>query len=493
MASYVPFDWQGLGAVLTFVSSVSSLAADTFFGKGKKKTKLPAGPPGYPLIGNLTSLGASPHLKLTEWRRDYGDIYRIRMGLQDAVVINGYDAIREALVKKGDRLSDRPYMYVLHELSCGGKGIGFASYNDEYKNRRKAMVSILRRFGMGKGFMEEQIHEEVLELKKNFAEHAASGEAFDPSPLLGCSVLNVICSMILGARFEQDDPLFHRLVALMDRTVAAMGPSQILNVFPWLRFVPGLGQTGSDVIGCAEEIREFLSGVIREQRSQLNNNDDVSFVQSLEAALKDDDQVTMIMQDLFIGGAETTTTTLRWALLYLALHPEVQENMQTELDREVGRERRPSLTDKPRLPYTEAAILEIQRVRTIAPLSIPHAASQDVELRGYHIPAGTQVLVNLWSVHMDPAHWTDPDRFDPTRFLNEQGKVIRPEQFLPFSIGRRQCPGEQLAKTELFLFLTTLLQHFTFELPGGAPPSTEGVMGISLSPSSYKIRVRPRE
>ncbi|XP_078583757.1 cytochrome P450 2U1-like [Branchiostoma floridae x Branchiostoma japonicum] len=140
------------------------------------------------------------------------------------------------------------------------------------------------------------------------------------------------------------------------------------------------------------------------------------------------------VRDLFIAGAETTATTLKWGLLYLARHLEVQRKVQDEIDREFGSSP-PTLSQRGKLPYTEATILEIQRIRPIVPLSVPHTTSAATVLHGFDIPANTFVIPNLWSAMMDPSVAPDPETFNPDRFLDEDGTLIRPEWFIPFSLG----------------------------------------------------------
>ncbi|KAG8014728.1 Hydroxyacyl-coenzyme A dehydrogenase [Nibea albiflora] len=168
----------------------------------------------------------------------------------------------------------------------------------------------------------------------------------------------------------------------------------------------------------------------------------------------------------------------------------VLDKVQAEIDEVLGRHRVPSLTDKGSLPFTEATIMEVQRLTVVVPLAIPHMASETTEFRGYTIPKGTLVVPNLWSVHRDPTVWDDPDTFNPARFLDDEGKLLRKECFIPFGIGRRVCMGEQLAKMELFLMVTSLLQAFRFRLPEGAsPPNLHGRFGLTLAPCSYSVCV----
>ena len=138
---------------------------------------------------------------------------------------------------------------------------------------------------------------------------------------------------------------------------------------------------------------------------------------------------------LFLSGTESSTTTLRWALLYIMMHPDVQVKVQKEIDDVVGRNRLPQWADKSDLPYTEAVLLEIQRLRTIVPLGAPHVASADTTLAGYDIPKGSFIISNIWAVHNDLNVWSEPDQFKPERFLDINGKLRHREEFMPFGTG----------------------------------------------------------
>jgi cytochrome P450 family 2 subfamily U polypeptide 1 len=152
--------------------------------------------------------------------------------------------------------------------------------------------------------------------------------------------------------------------------------------------------------------------------------------------LLSDDQLKQTIIDLFVAGSETTNTTLRWAIIYMMLYPEVQQKIQKELDVVVGRERYPRTEDRARLHYTESVLLEIQRHCTMGPLAIPHTATADAQFLGYSLPKGTMMIANIWAVHHDPRHWKEPYEFQPERFLDADGTFISSEYVIPFSVGK---------------------------------------------------------
>ncbi|KAF7710409.1 hypothetical protein HF521_009281 [Silurus meridionalis] len=158
-------------------------------------------------------------------------------------------------------------------------------------------------------------------------------------------------------------------------------------------------------------------------------------------------------------------------------------------------DRHPQVNDRGNLPYLEATIREVLRIRPVSPLLIPHVAQSDSNIGEYAVQKGTRVIVNLWSLHHDEKEWKNPALFNPERFLNEEGNSLccPSLSYLPFGAGVRVCLGEALAKLELFLFLSWILQRFTLEVPAGHPlPELLGKFGVVLQPQKYKVIARLR-
>nr|KAF6452101.1 cytochrome P450 family 2 subfamily D member 6 [Molossus molossus] len=188
----------------------------------------------------------------------------------------------------------------------------------------------------------------------------------------------------------------------------------------------------------------------------------------------------------------TTSTTLTWALLLMILYPEVQCRVQEEINAVIGQVRPPEMGDQARMPFTMAVVHEVQRFGDIIPLGLPHMTSRDTEVQGFLIPKGTTIITNLSSVLKDETVWKEPLRFRPEHFLDAQGGFVKPEAFMPFSAGRRSCLGEPLARMELFLFFTCLLQRFSFSVPAGQPrPSSHGAYSFLVTPAPYELCAVP--
>ena len=143
------------------------------------------------------------------------------------------------------------------------------------------------------------------------------------------------------------------------------------------------------------------------------------------------------VREFFAAGTETTSTTLRWALLFLIHHPDWQTKLQRDIDEVIG-QGQPKMEHKDQLPSVEAFILEVQRHSNITPNSVPHAPREDFHFKGYIIPKGTFTLISLDSVMTDPEIFPDPFKFSPKRFLDESGKCCgeQKEKLIPFSTGK---------------------------------------------------------
>ncbi|GAA6111812.1 cytochrome P450 2M1-like isoform X1, partial [Tachysurus ichikawai] len=188
---------------------------------------------------------------------------------------------------------------------------------------------------------------------------------------------------------------------------------------------------------------------------------------------------------MFSAGTETTSSTIRQSLLLMMKHPDIQARVQREIDEVVGRDRSPSIDDRQNMPYTDAVIHEVQRTLDITPIAVPHKMLYDTEYRNYLIPKETMVLPLLSSVLSDPELWKNPDNFDPENFLDEQGRFKRSDAFVVFGMGKRACLGEALARVELFIMFTSLLQHFTFR-------ATQPLEEIDTTPATCSFGRQPR-
>ncbi|XP_077205699.1 steroid 17-alpha-hydroxylase/17,20 lyase isoform X1 [Paroedura picta] len=478
-------------------------------GKLEPQFNYPKSLPSLPIVGSLLYLIGHPqlHLFFCRLQQKYGTLYALYMGSHYVVVVNNYIHAKEVLLKKGKIFAGRPHMVTTDLLTRNGKDIAFASYSPVWKCQRKLVHSALSMFGEGTLLLESIICREAASLCKTLT--LEQDTSLDMAPELTRAVTNVVCSLCFNSSYHRGDPEFETMLQYSQGIVDLVANESLVDIFPWLQFFPN--KNLAMLKQCVEKRDQLLQQQFAEHKEAFSSDSVTDLMDSLLRAKLNmennnsyhlpgteltDDHLLMTVGDIFGAGVETTTTVLKWTVLYLLHYPEVQQKIQEELDQKVGFDRYPQLNDRQHLPYLEATISEVLRIRPVSPLLIPHEALADTSIGEYDIPKGARVVINLWSIHHDEKEWDKPGEFNPGRFLDEQGnRLYSPSpSYLPFGAGIRVCVGEALAKMELFLFLSWSLQRFTFNVPEGEIlPAPEGKFGVVLQVPKFKVKATLRE
>ncbi|XP_066496399.1 vitamin D 25-hydroxylase [Tiliqua scincoides] len=429
----------------------------------------------------------------------HGQIFSLDLGGISAIVLNGYDAIKECLVQQSEVFADRPSLPLFKKLTKM-EGLLNCKYGRGWTEHRKLAVTSFRIFGYGQKSFECKISEESIIFLD--AIDTYKGKAFDLKHLITNAVSNITNLIIFGERFTYEDTEFQHMIEIFSENIelAASAPVFLYNAFPWIGALPfGKHQ---QLFKNAAEVYTFLLHLIQRVSQNRKPQSPRHFIDAYLDEMdkhKNDPESTFSMEslifsvgELIIAGTETTTNVLRWAVLFMALYPNIQGQVQKEIDLVLGINKTPCLEDKCKMPYTEAVLHEILRFCNVAPLGIFHATSKDTVVRGYSIPQGTTVITNLYSVHFDEKYWSNPEVFCPERFLDSSGQFVKKEAFTPFSVGRRHCLGEQLARMEMFLFFTSLLQRFHLHFPSAQVPNLRPKLGMTLQPHQYLICAQRR-
>ncbi|NWR78255.1 CP2J2 protein, partial [Centropus unirufus] len=458
----------------------------------------PPGPVPLPIMGNLWLLDFKLRREtLTKLTNIYGNIYTLWMGQTPMVVLNGYKAVKDGIVTHSEVFSGRPLTPFYRDM-MGEKGI-FLTSGHTWKQQRRFGMTIIRSLALSKNNWEHQIQREASHLVDIFAN--TEGKPFDPHTSIAHAIANIICAVVFGRRFSSKDESFSKLIKAVYFVIYFQATiwGRLYDAFPWLMHcLPGPHQ---EVFAYNDFMHNLVMKEVQthERQNAGDPRDLIDFYLAQIEKTKDDptstftkDNMVQTAVDLLLGGTETTSTTLRWALLYMVQYPEIQEKVQREIATVLEPSHLISYEDRKRLPYTNAVIHEALRYSNITSVGVPRQCVRNTTLLGFHIKKGTLVLPNLHSVVYDPEHWATPWKFNPNHFLDLDGNFVSKEAFLPFSAGHRVCLGEHMARVELFIFFVNLLRAFTFRLPEGVMEiNSEYLLGSILQPHPYKLCAVP--
>ncbi|KAI0333738.1 CyP450 monooxygenase [Cubamyces sp. BRFM 1775] len=472
---------------------------------------LPPGPKGLPLIGNILDMPRyKPWVGLRDLSMTYGNLVYLRIPRNPLLIIGDADIAFELLDKKSAYTSDRPTNPMAELMGMDGI-FGLMPYGERWKRHRRGFwqhfhPGVIAKYRVAQSVQARRFLVKLLQTPSRLKEHIR----------LNFSATMLQIGYDIEVKDERDDHIF-----LVDAALDALGQAVpgrfLIEVLPWLRYVPAWvpGAGFQTVFARCKVANDRLKHQpFDEMKLRLEGGDptlnsclgsELLFLSRLDhevrrIPLEEEDVIKNICAITFEGGAETTFSTLQAFFVAMVLHPEVQRRAQAELDSVVGPHRLPEYEDRPRLPYINALMKELLRWHVTLPIGIPHKTVRDIELRDYHIPAGTSVFVNVWQILHDPREYTHPEEFRPERFLEDDGSPktsIRDPTDLAFGFGRRVCPGRHFAEDILFLNIASVMHLLEIGLPvdqddNNIPITYQQSHGLLSYPEDCRCSVKVR-
>ncbi|KAJ3656032.1 hypothetical protein Zmor_015135 [Zophobas morio] len=445
----------------------------------------PPGPWGLPIIGYLHKIDrTTPNLDLMQLAQKYGPMYSIKLGLVNIVVISEAKLVRKVLSQ--DESLARPPLYTF-KIMFGTRGITGTAV-DLWRNQRKFVEKFLRTAGATKTATNRKtIEEYIRKSSEEFVQYVHSRgnrTIVNPSEAVMYYVTTIAAVIFLGASFKRDDQIQKDLTENLDKIVQLSTVSGPLNYLPFLDFVSKYKKMGNLYEQMIKDIKDTLEKFINEK---METSPATNLIGAFLSEMSKNDcpeiynpaQLKQLVFDLFAASTETTLNSILWLMLYLAKYQEVQNKVRQELF-DVLQGKTPQLDDLSNLPYTKATLAETARIRTVVPLGFPHYATDDIVVENVKIRKGTIIMPLLWAIHMDPEVWKEPEEFRPERFLNDQGKFLWHESFIPFQTGKRMCVGKDLGDMMVFLFFATVLQRVKIECGDSGKIDFSYVCGLPL-------------
>ncbi|CCL99947.1 uncharacterized protein FIBRA_01972 [Fibroporia radiculosa] len=466
--------------------------------------KFPPGPKPIPILGNAHQLPPEYQWRaFAQWAEIYGDIFYFKIFRKPAMVITSVIAAHELMEKRSSKYSDRPRTVVLTELMRFEPNLSVLRYGAQWRRHRKWFQSAFQ-------VKSSQDNHRPLVLRN--ARWLLSLILENPDEFSGATMLEIAYG---HPATSPDDTLMRLADDTITKgfTIGGSG-SSIIDFIPALRHVPSW-MPGARVQRMSRELSHVVRSLYdipydRVKNAMANGTARRSFLSSLleEASGKgslteeiEHDIKGAAAQIRCLAGTETTVSTIITFILAMVLYPEVAKKAQAEVDAVVGHSRLPDFDDRASLPYLECVVKEVFRWGCPVPLALAHQSVSDDEYRGYHIPAGTVIIPDIWQVAMmrNSTIYPDPERFSPERFENLDADTmakIDPTKIV-FGFGRRICPGRTFGDSTVWLAFVSMLSVFDIRKARDAAgqeitPAPDFSDGLIRHPPSFKCDITPR-
>ncbi|KAL9817313.1 Cytochrome P450 71A19 [Arabidopsis thaliana] len=380
----------------------------------------------------------------------------LHFGRTPVLIVSSADVAHDVMKTHDLVCANRPKTKVVDKILSGGRDVAFAPYGEYWRQMKSICIQNLLNNKMVRSY--EKIREEEIKLMI---------EKLEKSELFIFTL-----TVALGRKYsgKKDDIDVENIV----RTFAALlGEFPVGEYIPSLSWIDRLRGLDHKMEVVDKRFDEFLERVVKEHeeadketRSDLVDklltiqSDKTGQFELEKSALK------LIIWDMFLAGTATTLSFLEWAMTELMRNPKVMKKLQEEIRSSSPQDLFVTEKEAEKMNYLQAVIKEALRLRPPAPLLVPRVLSEDVKLKGYNIPAGTQVIVNAWAIQRDTTTWgTDAEEFKPERHLDTnldfQGQDFK---FIPFGSGKRICPGIGFTSALIGVTLANIVKRFNWRM-----------------------------
>ncbi|KAI4372724.1 hypothetical protein MLD38_010923 [Melastoma candidum] len=499
-----------LGILFLVVVAVLSLCAFLKpLSRDAKSPSLPPGPRGLPVLGYLPFLGDNLQSKFSELADVYGPIYKLKLGRKVYVVVNSPVIAKEIVREQDSNFSHRRPNIASFILSYRGRDIAFSNYGPYWRMMRKLFV---------KEIMSGQSLNACYDLRRSAVRKSVAevwemaGLSVDVGKLALQVMINAMISMLWGNSNGEDsganvDSEFKLVMKKLMELLAKPNVSDFFPVLSWFD-LQGVQKQAREVNSWFDRFHDSLIRAATDEGKRRSSDKGKDLLQvMLQLDFKSEEDLTRtpgnnnqeikgMLQDIVVGGTDTTATTIEWVMAELLQHQYVMQSVREELTEVIGIDSMVEEYHLPKLKYLKAVVKETMRLHPPLPLLVPRTPDCSCVVGGYTIPKGSMVFLNMAYIHTDPKLWTNPKDFMPERFLKEPDKFEfsgNNSVYLPFGSGRRICAGLPLAEKMLMFVLANFLHSFDWELPEGTTLEFSADLGIvSRKRTPLEAIPRPR-
>nr|XP_043614841.1 cytochrome P450 76T24-like isoform X1 [Erigeron canadensis] len=449
---------------------------------GRRNSRLPPGPYPLPVIGNLFQLSNKPHRSLATLSKRYGPLMSLKLGSKTTIVVSSPDMAKELFHTNDKLFSSRSVPNILRLMDRHKYSMVFLPAGEQWRRLRRISREYLLS-GQCLDASQQLRMEKVHELLDHVSQCCINEKAVNVGAAAFTTAVNILSNLIFSKDLcqyvsSESQEFKDAIWGVMEIS----GKPNLVDFFPILSPLDpqGLTRQGRVYFQKLYGIFDRIIDQRLETRASSSSDEDLKSTKKdlLDVLLnllnfKDESKFSRnglihLLMDLFIAGADTTSTTFEWAMTELIRNPKKMETARLEITKLIQNNKM-HIQEKhiSQLPYLQAITKETLRLYPPAPFLIPHEAIHDVEIQGFVVPKNAQILCNVWAIGRDLNIWSDPETFMPERFL-EADIDYRGQNFelIPFGSGRRICPGLNAAHRMLHVMLGSLIQKFDWKLEG---------------------------
>ncbi|KAF2927267.1 hypothetical protein DAI22_06g191500 [Oryza sativa Japonica Group] len=502
MEAFVPGGAGAAAAAVGGFVAAAALAERAGVIAPRKRPNAPPAVPGLPIIGNLHQLKEKkPHQTFAKWAEIYGPIYTIRTGASSVVVLNSTEVAKEAMVAKFSSISTRKLSKALTVLTRDKSMVATSDYCDFHKMVKRYVMSSMLGTSAQKQFRDTRdmmIHNMLSTFHKLVKDDPHAPLIFRDvfkDELFRLSMIQSLGEDVSSVYVDE----FGRDISkeeIYNATVTDMMMCAIevdwRDFFPYLSWVPNKSFE-TRVFTTETRRTAVMRALIKQQKERIVRGEaKTCYLDFLLAEnTLTDEQLMMLVWEALIEAADTTLVTTEWAMYELAKNPDKQERLYQEIREVCGDE---TVTEEhlPRLPYLNAVFHETLRRHSPVPLIPPRFVHEDTKLAGYDVPAGTEMVINLYGCNMNRKEWESPEEWVPERFAGGRLEVADMYKTMAFGAGRRACAGSLQAMHIACAAVARFVQEFGWRLREGDEEKVDTVQLTAYKLHPLHVHLTPR-
>ncbi|CAJ1929815.1 unnamed protein product [Sphenostylis stenocarpa] len=515
------FQLQLISGIIALLVGVLLYQLKKTHGPNAKICTVPQAAGAWPIVGHLHHFGAHQltHKTLGMMADKHGPIFTIKLGSYKVLVLSSWEMVKECFTVHDKAFSTRPSVAASKLMTYNSAMFGFAPHGPYWREMRKfTTVELLsnQRLELLKDTRTSELEASTRKVYKLWSTEGCpkGGVLVDMKQWFGDLTHNIILRMVGGKPYYGDstddcaEGEARRYKKAMRDFMSLFGVSVLSDAIPFLGWLDNNGYKKA-MKRTASEIDTLVGGWLEEHKrkrvSSTNGKDEqdvmdvmLNVLQDLKVSGYDSDTIIKATSlNLILAGGDSIMVALTWALSLLLNNKMELKKAQDELDTHIGKDKKVEESDIKKLVYIQAIVKESMRLYPPSPIITLRAAMEECTFScGYHIPAGTRLIVNTWKLHRDGRVWPDPDDFKPERFLTSHKDVDvkgQNHELVPFGSGRRACPGVSLALRVVHLVLARLLHSFNVASPSNqGVDMTESIGLTNLKATPLEVLLTPR-